>query len=94
MKIRKLFAKIAAGLVRRSSKVEPADRQDEPTPPAEEETRSIAAGMNVSKWTDVEYYGPGAQAANERRAKTLAALAGKDNEAPPCGVVNHDVRPD
>lgn len=59
--------------------------------PTVDEQAFIASAMGLSKWADVEYYGPGAAEAEARRRRSLGL---EPEEEAPIGTIRHDVRPD
>jgi len=59
--------------------------------PTVDEQGFIASVMGLSKWADVEYYGPGAEEAEKRRRRTLGL---EPEEEVSMGTLPHDVRPD
>ena len=58
--------------------------------PTDDEQGFIASVMGLSKWADVEYYGPGAAEAEARRRRSLGLEPGEETSVGTIG----DVRPD
>lgn len=70
MNIRKLFALVAGRAAHIEDHKSPGPLRDAPSVQAED-IPIIATSAALSKWADVVYCGPGAQAAEERRAAAL-----------------------
>jgi len=74
-------------------------------PISEADAGFILSSIALSKWADVEYYGPGAAEAEARRARRLGTMlaqpkdkkkdkAEEDEPRSAIGAIDHDICPD